>query len=145
LAGRALLKANNWGGPCQKSSHAMQDGAEGAVMLRIEEQCARLAAALLFRGLGARAYSFSKHLFHNRHGAPRSIPQGLKPAIYLLHIGTAEAVPFQNQVMKQLQVVAMGEMQSRGLAGHGASIDSLPENRIVVVRKSDCRIGSGSV
>ncbi len=31
-----------------------------------------------------------------------AFPQGLKPAIFLLRIGTAEAVPFQNQVMKQL-------------------------------------------
>jgi len=32
----------------------------------------------------------------------QAFPQGLKPSIFLLRIGTAEAVPFQNQVMKQL-------------------------------------------
>jgi hypothetical protein len=31
-----------------------------------------------------------------------AFPQGLKPSIFLLRGGTAEAVPFQNRVMKQL-------------------------------------------
>jgi hypothetical protein len=31
-----------------------------------------------------------------------AFPQGLKPEIILLLVGTAETVPFQNQVIKQL-------------------------------------------
>jgi hypothetical protein len=41
-------------------------------------------------------------LLHNRFGYCATIPQGQKPAIFLFHSGTAEAVPFQNRVMKQL-------------------------------------------
>jgi hypothetical protein len=33
---------------------------------------------------------------------PESVPQGLKPALSLSRSGTAEAVPFQNRVTKQL-------------------------------------------
>jgi hypothetical protein len=31
-----------------------------------------------------------------------AFPQGLKPTILLLRIGTAKVMPFQNRVMKQL-------------------------------------------
>jgi hypothetical protein len=46
--------------------------------------------------------SFPWNLFHNRLGMSQDRPSGLKPAIFLFLIGTAEAVPIQNQFMKQL-------------------------------------------
>ena len=45
-----------------------------------------------------------------------AIPQGLKPAIFLLRGGTAEAVPFQDRVMKQL--LRFGGFELRVDLGH---------------------------
>jgi hypothetical protein len=54
--------------------------------------------------LGFRPVEFPRTWFITGLMRRGPFPQGLKPAIFLLHIGTAEAVPFQNQVMKQLLI-----------------------------------------
>jgi hypothetical protein len=42
-----------------------------------------------------------------------AFPQGLKPAIFLLPGGMAEAMPFQNRVMKRLLLVVSASMLLR--------------------------------
>jgi hypothetical protein len=53
-------------------------------------------------GAGSGLYPFTRSSFIAGVVRFKAFPQGLKPVILMRLIGTAEAVPFQSPVMKQL-------------------------------------------